>query len=94
MKTEMPDVLCCEAMSCIFNEDNLCSAGAINVAGPHPVCDIYLNSETKINTKNSSKVVACMVEDCQFNQCLECLAHGVDLAFENKLALCRTYRNN
>ena len=93
MKSDMPDVLYCEASACIFNDDNICNAGAINVGGPDPICHTFMNSPLKSECKNIAKVGACKVADCYFNQCLECSANGITISFEEGLSLCDTYRS-
>ena len=86
-------VIVCEASECSFNRKNKCRALGINVGGPEPLCDTFINDDMKGGVLNAAtKVGACKVKSCVYNRLLQCTARGIRVIFDNDRALCVTYQ--
>jgi hypothetical protein len=66
---------------------------AINVGGPEPFCDTFVSAGKKGGVRNvSARVGACKVEDCTFNNALECTAESIRVTLQQNRAQCVSYQ--
>ena len=83
----------CEASDCSFNQKNKCRAIGINVGGPEPLCDTFINADVMGGILNAAtKVGACKVQSCVHNKLLECGAEKIRVLLVYDQALCGTYQ--
>jgi hypothetical protein len=84
----------CQAKECSFNHNGKCRTVGINVGGPEPLCDTYVNFDSKGGILNTmAKVGACKVQSCAQNRVLECWGEGIQVILHNHQALCGSYRS-
>ncbi|MEW6086895.1 MAG: DUF1540 domain-containing protein [bacterium] len=93
MNFEMSKVMDCNAAGCCFNAKDKCRAFGITIGGGDcPECDTSMMSGKKGGCKDiSAGVGACKVEDCKFNDCLECGAEQIHVKMHSGHAECDTY---
>jgi hypothetical protein len=91
---EMPKVLDCLMLDCAYNMTRQCHAMAITVGGGMcPLCDTVIKAEKKGGVADmTGSVGACKVEDCKFNESLECSAGGIHVALHEQHAECGTFK--
>ncbi len=77
---------------CSYNKNDRCHAMAVTIGGPAPVCDTYLDSAAKGGVPDiTGGVGACKIDDCMFNELLECLAKGINVGRHADHAECNTF---
>lgn len=81
MPKPMPKVIDCSMDECAYNTNNLCHAMAINVEAEQTVDCAVCHSFTLYSRKAgvmdmTGAVGACKVDQCKFNDSLECTAPG------------------
>ena len=93
----MPTVVGCDASECAFNNNNQCSAHAINVGGPQdhcPKCDTFFKRQSKGgNSTVTAGVGACKVQMCEYNQAFDCTAKSIRVTVHQQHADCATYQD-
>lgn len=93
MSKKGANILECQARDCSYNLDGRCHTIAINVGGPEPLCDTYVNIGSKVGLFNTMpKVGACKVRNCAHNKSLECIAKGIHVILRDNQALCGLYQ--
>ena len=96
MKKEMVKITSCNVTDCSYNKHNACHTLAITVGGPGdpcPSCDTYLHSSQKggmIDVQGG--IGACKVENCNYNQALECSAPSVTVGAHKSHPDCLTFQ--
>ena len=92
MAMKMPMILDCKMTDCAYNEKQKCHALAITVGGPAPLCDTFLKRTQKGGVADvTGSVGACKVDNCKFNQSLECAADGIHVDNRGGHAECNTF---
>lgn len=92
MKTDLPDVLDCNAKTCAYNRENECHAGAINIGSEQPLCDTFFKVPISGGYNNIfPKVGACKVDSCRFNNDLECNSVGIHVQLNHDNAMCASF---
>ena len=82
----------CRALNCFYNRSGSCKTIGINVGGPEPLCDTYINTGSKGGIFNKrAHVGACKVETCLHNEALECMAEEIRVIFRDDRALCGSF---
>lgn len=93
---EMAKITKCDVTDCSYNKNNQCHTLAITVGGPEdptPCCDTYIHSSQKGGIPDvQGGVGACKVENCNFNQSLECSAPGVQVGMQGSNPDCLTFK--
>lgn len=93
MECGMSKIFDCEATQCIYNRDGKCHTPAITVGDEEPCCDTYYQSGLKGGCQGSeSKVGACKVADCEYNNSFECTASGVHIVMNVDHPDCGTFQ--
>lgn len=94
MNNEMSKVMDCAAASCSYNMKNKCHALGITIGGGEcPECDTSLMDAKKGGCKDvSTGVGACKVDDCKFNDCLECTAEEIHVRMHDGHPECGTVK--
>jgi hypothetical protein len=83
------NILDCQAKECSYNRDGKCHTIGINVGGPEPLCDTFVNAGMKAGVLNSiAKVGACKVQTCTHNKSLECMVKGIRVILQENQAQC------
>ena len=89
---KMPRILDCSMSDCAYNTDNMCHALAITVGASAPMCDTFLKLGKKGGIKDATgSVGACKVENCRFNDALECAADGIHVGRHSDHPECDTF---
>jgi hypothetical protein len=92
IKLSMPKVSSCNVKECAYLLNNQeCHAGAITVGDTHPYCDTFFRYSKKGGADQIGSVGACKMNNCKFNQSLECTASGVDVRYHEDHADCKTF---
>jgi hypothetical protein len=82
----------CQASECSFNHGGKCRTIGINVGGPEPLCDTFVNFGIKGGILNTSAVVgACKVQSCTQNKSLECGVRDIRVVLQNQTAMCGSF---
>lgn len=91
---DMPVVNQCTAESCAFNHDQNCHALAITIGEPsHATCDTFVTSSVEGGDPAATgHVGACKMNDCRYNDHLECRAPGISVGYDHDLVDCLTYQ--
>lgn len=91
---EAPKIIECYMLDCAYNTERQCHANAITVGGGGcPLCDTALKSAKKGGHLDATgSVGACKVDNCQFNDSLECSAGGIRVTMHEKHAECGTFK--
>lgn len=96
MEKQMVKINSCNVTQCSYNKHNSCHTMAITVGGPSdpcPCCDTYLESSQKGGIMDvQGGIGACKVENCSYNQSLECTASGVDVGMHQSHPDCVTFK--
>jgi hypothetical protein len=85
----------CNATDCSYNAREKCHAVAITIGNAEgtPYCDTRVHGKTKAGVEQAEGLVgACKVDDCIFNEALECVARGVRIKNLENNVECRTFR--
>lgn len=92
---EMPKVVECMMTDCAYNTDKICHAMAITVGGGMcPLCDTAMKAVKKGGVMDMTGTVgACKVENCRFNDSLECGADGIRVTLHQQHAECGTFKS-
>ena len=89
---KMPRIVDCNMSDCAYNSENMCHALAITVGANSPMCDTFLKLGTKGGAKEATgSVGACKVQNCKFNDSLECSAEGIHVGRHADHAECDTF---
>ena len=94
MPMNMPKVLDCNMIDCSYNKNKACHALAITVGDTScPMCDTYAKIAKKGGAADmTGSVGACKVENCKFNQSLECTAsNGIHVGPHSGHPDCNTF---
>lgn len=92
MAKAMPKIKVCDVNQCAYNNQNICHAMAITVGDSHPTCDTFTNSSSKAGVQEiTGGVGACKVDNCKFNESLECSAPNIQVSFHQDHACCKTF---
>jgi hypothetical protein len=84
----------CQAEECSYNVMGKCRTIGINVGGPDPLCDTFVETGVKGGLIGAiTKVGACKVGNCVHNEDLECMADGIRVVYQNDRALCSLYQS-
>ena len=90
---KMVTISMCEMNECFYNDSMTCHAQAINVGGPHQMCDTFIaNSHHGGDMSSSGSVGACKVEDCSYNESMCCSASEIQVGHHENHADCMTYK--
>lgn len=94
MNMKMAKVKSCDAEECAYNIKNKCHAIAITVGGgPSPRCDTLTIAARQAGLPNiTAGVGACKIENCQFNESLECVAKSIRVKVHTMLPECTTFK--
>ena len=96
MEKEMVKISSCDVVDCSYNKHNACHTLAITVGGPGdpcPNCDTYMHGNQKGGIVDvQGGIGACKVENCSFNQSLECSAPSVKVGMHESHPDCFTYQ--
>ena len=93
MNAGLPPVARCEVSQCFYNRQTACHAPAINVGGPHPACDTFIDQQDAHITRSAVGLVgACHVADCRYNADLTCQAQAISVGNHAGHADCATYQ--
>jgi len=90
----MAKILDCIMTDCSYNRNKMCHTMAITVGGGNcPMCDTYVSISTKGGLLDSlGGVGSCKVQECEFNNSLECRAEGIHVKMHSNHAECATFR--
>lgn len=95
-KQNMVKISSCNVTQCAYNRHNACHTLAITVGGPEdicPNCDTFMQGSQKGGIMDvQGGIGACKVENCSFNQSLECSAPSVDVGMHESHPDCFTYK--
>lgn len=92
MEMKMPRIIDCSMMDCAYNTDNMCHAIAITVGSATPMCDTYMQRKEKGGAMDmTGSVGACRLENCTFNESLECTADGIRVGMHTDHPECETF---
>ncbi len=91
---EMPIVSDCTVSACSYNHNQACKAKAITIGDPQePKCDTFLQSSIHSGMLDvTAGVGACKMNDCSFNEELECSAPNIKVGMKNGNADCLTFK--
>jgi len=90
---KMPKIRGCTVEDCAYNDHDKCHAMGINVGGPMPCCDTFVDSPGKAGVMTAAAGVgACKVADCRHNKLLSCTADGVNISRRSCMAECVTFK--
>jgi hypothetical protein len=93
MPMQMSKIVECNAEECAYNNTGKCHAMAITVGSAEPSCDTFFAGNRKGGVPDMiGGVGACRMEDCKFNQSLECSLSGVNIKAHADHADCLTYK--
>jgi hypothetical protein len=94
MERKLPAIANCDATMCAYNVGKKCHTLAITVGdGGCPLCDTAIKSEVKAGIPEmNAEVGACKVDECEYNDSLECRAHGVNIKMHRQHAECGTFK--
>lgn len=96
MVKEMAKITKCDVTDCSYNKNNQCHTPAITVGGPQdptPCCDTYLHSSQKGGIPEvQGGVGACKVENCGYNDALECSAPSIQVGMKGQNPDCLTFK--
>ncbi len=90
----------CDAINCIYNSEQQCTAGAVDVSFEDELakCFTYTTSDTEepvaslsVSVVGAGDVSQCDVFDCTYNEGQRCTAEEVSVTFGNDTAQCATY---
>ncbi len=90
----------CEAINCIYNSEQQCTAGAVDVSFEDELakCFTYTTSDTEepvaslsVSLVGAGDVFQCDVFDCTYNEGQRCTAKSITITFRNNTAQCATY---
>jgi hypothetical protein len=83
----------CQQTGCAYNHDNKCRALGITVGDEQgPACDTFCSSETEGGDPDrGGRVGACKLEQCKYNDRLECGAPSVRVNSEDGGPACGTF---
>ena len=90
---ETPVVSGCAATECAYNHDRACQARAITVGdSARAGCDTFWQSSlsSRINMVPAG-IGACKMQDCRFNEGLECMADDIQVGHARDGVDCLTY---
>lgn len=90
---EMPVIMKCMVSECAYNVGSNCHARAITVGdAARPGCDTFLKGAQHIKkAQHIAGIGACKTAACKFNDDLECVAEGIQVAMIKNKAHCITY---
>jgi hypothetical protein len=92
MQKSGASIIDCQSKECSFNHEGKCRTIAINVGGPEPLCDTFVNSSIKGGLLSATaKVGACKVDYCAHNKALECAIDAIHVVSRNGQALCGSF---
>jgi hypothetical protein len=84
----------CQVKECSYNINGKCRTIGINVGGPEPLCDTFINAGVKGGLLNAmAKVGACKVQSCRHNALLECTVEGILVTLQQNRAMCASYQS-
>jgi hypothetical protein len=91
---EMPTVTDCTVSACAYNLSQACKAKAITIGAiSEPKCDTFFQSSIHTGIKDiTAGVGACKMNDCSFNEELECTAQNIKVGMKNGNADCLTFQ--
>ncbi|WP_136516191.1 DUF1540 domain-containing protein [Geomonas edaphica] len=96
MEKQMVKITSCNVTQCAYNKHNSCHTLAITVGGPSdacPECDTFMQGSQKGGIMDvQGGIGACKVENCSYNQSLECTASAVDVGMHESHPDCFTYK--
>ena len=90
----------CNAIKCIHNSDQQCTAGAVDVSFEDEMakCFTYTTSDIEepvaslsVSVEGAGDVSQCDVVDCTYNEAQRCTAETISVTFGNDTAQCATY---
>ena len=83
----------CSMEECDYNNGKRCTALAINLGGPHQMCDTFIGDGSKGGTGAANALVgACKVKNCSMNKDLMCLASAIRVSRHEDHPDCLTFR--
>jgi hypothetical protein len=83
----------CEMNQCSYNSGGKCMAIAVNIGGPHQMCDTFISEGEKGGMQEPAAMVgACKVKSCGFNKNLLCMAKNIKVGPHEGHPDCVTYR--
>lgn len=86
------NILDCQVKKCSYNYEGKCRTIGINIGGPEPLCDTFVDAGIKAGMLNTvAKVGACKVNSCLHNKSLECMADGIRVILQDNQPLCGVY---
>lgn len=95
MIKEMSKISACDVTDCSYNKHNSCHTVAITVGGPAdlcPMCDTYVHSSRSGGILDmQGGVGACKVDQCKFNDALECSAGTIRVGKHGGHPDCKTF---
>ena len=90
----------CNAINCIYNSEQQCTAGAVDVSFEDELakCFTYTTSDTEepvasllVSVVGVGDVSQCDVFDCTYNEGQRCTAESIIVTFANDTTQCATY---
>ncbi|KMQ52078.1 hypothetical protein CHISP_1067 [Chitinispirillum alkaliphilum] len=96
-KENMPKINKCDATQCVYNENGKCITYAITVGSEKPCCDTFMAPQGNISKGGIKGILAavgaCHMNDCKFNQNLECSASEINVTVPSQgCPDCSTYK--
>jgi hypothetical protein len=93
MTMEMSKVKDCKVGDCAYNDDMCCHTMAITIGdGAEPKCDTFVSSPVSGGEKETTACVgACKMDDCKFNEHLECCSSEVHVEMKGTKPDCTTF---
>ncbi len=93
-KSEMSQILECDARDCLYNSDGECRTFAITIGTTEPCCDTFMSAQVKGGVPGTTGGVgACHIDSCLYNERFECTAQGIHVSMHGKHADCDTYQS-
>lgn len=92
---EMAKVVKCDAKECAYNMNYACHAMAITIGhgSSQPHCDTLYQSSCRGGAPRMiAGVGACKVENCKYNESLECSAKGITVGRNSDGVDCLTFQ--
>jgi hypothetical protein len=89
----------CDVINCTYNEDQQCTAGAIDVTFVDALaqCYTYTTEEPTSSVQvgmGAGDVSECDVIDCTYNEGQRCTADSITVTFVDDKAQCATYTHS
>lgn len=93
---EMPLIQSCDMTDCDYNKHKQCHAMAVTIGdADNPMCDTFWVTEGAKakagDPKQMGRVGACRMNQCTYNDRLQCTSEGITVRQRERNPMCQTY---